>query len=771
MPRAVTLALCGLLLALSPLLHADTVSWRKTIQPILESKCVACHACNDAPCQLNLGSAAGLERGASKIKVYDGTRTKAQSPTRLFTDAGSTAEWRSKGFFPVLGDKDHQADVSLLARMVELGRQQNFAPHSRLPDSIPIGTDSKNQCPANDDELARFARSYPHHGMPLGVTGLDEREYEALKTWLAQGAPLDNEAIIPTPEEERQISAWESLLNQPGNREQLVARWLYEHLFLAHLHFEGLSDPHFFEIVRSRTPSGKPVSPIATAQPNDPPGSPFFYRLRPVEGSIVHKTHITYPLSEKKLTRVRELFFSDAWNVARLPGYGIAERANPFVTFSAIPAKARYQFMLDNAEYFVRTFIRGPVCRGSIATDVIRDHFWVLFQSPASDLYLTSPEHRQEATPLLGVPGQKDGLSDLLPQWTRYTKLRNDYSELRDKAYHRLAPKGAGFSDIWNGDGHNDNALLTVFRHHDSASVRKGYLGEIPQTLWWMDYPLFERTYYGLVVNFNVYDTVSHQAQTRLYFDLIRHGAESNFLRLMPPASRQAYMDDWYQKSGKLKMWLYYPKLDTTQPAHMNYASKEPLKELANTLLDRFKALNARPDPINRCGMDRDDCYRPEAAPWIRQADLALSRLASRPARQLPVIHFLPESVLLRVQHESGKREIYTLLRNRAHSNVAYMAAETLRYQPDKDTLTLYPGVLTSYPNFAFNIPASEIGDFSAAMQAVSNPAGFQRVVQQWGIRRTHPAFWTYFHDFSAYLRETEPVEAAILDMNRYENL
>ncbi|WP_346657193.1 fatty acid cis/trans isomerase [Pseudomonas sp. SWRI154] len=34
-----------------------------------------------------------------------------------------------------------------------------------------------------------------------------------------------------------------------------------------------------------------------------------------------------------------------------------------------MPAQARYQFMLDNAENFVRTFIRGPVCRGQIATD------------------------------------------------------------------------------------------------------------------------------------------------------------------------------------------------------------------------------------------------------------------------------------------------------------------------------------------------------------------------------------------------------------------
>ncbi len=47
--------------------------------------------------------------------------------------------------------------------------------------------------------------------------------------------------------------------------------------------------------------------------------------------------------------------------------------------------------------------------------------------------------------------------------------------------------------------------------------------------MWLMDFPLLERTYYQLVVNFDVLGSVSHQAQTRLYFDLIRNGSEVNF--------------------------------------------------------------------------------------------------------------------------------------------------------------------------------------------------------------------------------------------------
>ena len=44
-------------------------------------------------------------------------------------------------------------------------------------------------------------------------------------------------------------------------------------------------------------------------------------------------------------------------------------------------------------------------------------------------------------------------------------------------------------------------------------------------------------------------------------------------------------------------------------------------------------------------------------------------------------------------------------------------------------------------------------------------------MVARWGIRRSHPQFWQYFHDLSAYIQETEPVEAGVLDMNRYQNL
>ncbi|MFP6397171.1 fatty acid cis/trans isomerase, partial [Pseudomonas aeruginosa] len=155
----------------------------------------------------------------------------------------------------------------------------------------------------------------------------------------------------------------------------------------------------------------------------------------------------------------------------------------------------------------------------------------------------------------------------------------------------------------------------------------------------------------------------------------------------------------------------------------------------------------------------------------LQDAEQAFSRLVSRPAAGLKVIERFPEATMLRIRTSSGKREVYTVLRNRAHSNVAFMLGESLRYQPGLDTLTIYPGVLSSYPNFMFDLPATDAEAFVGALEAAKSGEDFDKVVERWGVRRSNPQFWSYFHDLEAYIRETEPVEAGALDMNRYENL
>ena len=83
-----------------------------TIQPLFDRRCVPCHACFDSPCQLNLQSFEGLDRGANKELVYHPDRLEAMQPMRMFEDARTSAEWRLNfDFFPVVR-RSEPADVA-----------------------------------------------------------------------------------------------------------------------------------------------------------------------------------------------------------------------------------------------------------------------------------------------------------------------------------------------------------------------------------------------------------------------------------------------------------------------------------------------------------------------------------------------------------------------------------------------------------------------------------------------------------------------------------
>ena len=750
----------------------DRVSYQHDVKPILDKKCVVCHACYDAPCQLVMTHAQGLERGANPKPVYDGLRASPVAPTRLHIDGKNPAAWREKGFFSVLpkgAKKEANTKTSVLEHLLLLRTAHEFAPNSRLPESIAVGLKRKNVCP-QPNELESYSESFPYGGMPLGVTGLTEAELQTLRAWIAQGAKAERPAIQPTADEQQAISRWERFFNRKGLREKLVSRWLYEHLFLAHLYFSDKENPHFFQIVRSTTPPGTPIQIITTRRPNDDPATAFYYRLQPVEDTLVHKTHITFALNDSVLSNINTWFFTDDWSVEKLPGYEDHDRSNPFQTFADIPAEARYRFMLTHAEYFVQTYIRGPVCHGQIATDVIRDQFWVFFQDPKHDLYVTSPSYRSRVTPFMDIAAIEHDLLDGAKAWFSVKKQYDRYSELRQSAYTHPGQKGAGIQSIWNGDGTNTNALLTVFRHHDNASVRKGFIGDYPLTVWWMDYPLLERGYYNLVVNFDVFGSVAHQAQTRLYFDLIRNDAERNFLRLIPTARRRPLMDRWYEGSGQLKMMVSYHQVSDQNPPAITYRNKEPMRELLNILTSDFAHINERPDNLNRNGRETSRKTTDKTRQPTRSHS-ALQRLAATTAKDLPAIAHFPEVSFIRVFDNQGQREIYSVFRNRMHSNVAFMLGEDLRHTPEEDTLTLSPGILASYPNFMFNISIDEVDQFIETVLKSKKEKDFEKqVIGTWGVRRTHPRFWELFHDLTAYLQEHTPIEAGIMDMSRYEN-
>lgn len=747
------------------------VDYRQDVRPVLDRRCVVCHACYDAPCQLKLSSYEGISRGASKQAVYDMSRLKPVDPTRLFIDASSTPEWRRKGFFSVLGPPtdadDKQQLTSLLLRMIEQGHEHPFPEGQKLPESVDLDISRKLSCPAAE-EFDGYAKKNPGGGMPYGIAPLGDGDYQTLLSWARQGAP--GAQIEPALSDAlgQSIQRWETLLNGQTAKQQLAARYVYEHLFLAHLYFEDSVASPYFRLVRSRTPPGQPVAEIATRHPNSPPGlGPFFYRLRPIASTIVHKTHMVYPLSEAKLARVEALLFVSEWDVEKLPGYDARIASNPFVTFAAIPPRSRYEFLLDNARYVMMAFIRGPVCRGQVALNVIDDHFFVAFLDPDHDLSVTDPSYLARAKNLIKIPIDSASPASLLSRWKDYFSAHKGYLEFRENAYYRHDPEGRDntLQSIWPGNAYNSDSFLTVFRHFDSASVLPGFVGEIPKKMLVLDYPILERIYYNLVVNFDVFSNVTHQLLTRLSMDYLRMEAEDITLDFLPPDKRHAERRSWYAGAeGQLLLFLAHKMSARQRGAGMTYEKDDPKTELVEKMIQHFPQLRDAPDFLNRCS--EGNCVDGKST-TASAVETTLLRLTSKTGA---FVRLMPDVSYLRVRGGVNGDRVFTILRNKAHSNVAFIFGEERRRREKDDTLSAIEGFVGSYPNFFFQIDAGRLNGFADSLLNMKNGADFERIVEAFGIRRTSAEFWAASDWFNSQFARVNPKEAGLLDLNRYGN-
>ena len=175
-----------------PMLTApeDPILLGERVKPVLDSRCVVCHGCVDAPCQLKLSSNEGITRGANKELVYNGARLLGAPPTRLIIDAQTTAEWRTKGFHAVLAENaktpEEQLEQSTLYQLLRL-KQLNPQPRfGMLPDSMDIGLDREQVCTTRK-KFDKYAKKYPDWGMPYAMPNLSDDEYSTLVQWLSQG--------------------------------------------------------------------------------------------------------------------------------------------------------------------------------------------------------------------------------------------------------------------------------------------------------------------------------------------------------------------------------------------------------------------------------------------------------------------------------------------------------------------------------------------------------------------------------------------------------
>jgi hypothetical protein len=737
------------------------------VQPIFNRRCIACHGCLDAPCLLKLTSYEGVMRGAREGNP-DGTHLFTQKPIRLI-DQPSLAAWRKEGFRSVVelgGPRDERPVKSVLYRMLIAGVEHNQPPFDLKPIEPVYKRLNAHICPCGEG-IDAYLEKRPTAGMPFGLPSLSTEEMQVFSEWITAGAPgptADVMAELNKLAQPEVIARWEAFLNQQDDRSPLVSRYIFEHVFLATLHFDE-SPGEFFRLVRSTTPPiqvktdadgntqvvASPIHEIVTARPFDTPYiagvRDFYYRLQKVTGPRVQKSLFVWKLDDAALRRLEELFFQvDAVAGKDLnPDY---KSHNPFEVFQALPARSRSLFLLENSQLIASGMIRGPVCVGNLATYAIKDNFWVFFVDPDSDPSVLKPE--------LGLKSWDDFMS--------YGIEGNaEYSEAFAATLNKYKPTGFLITDIWDGNQQNPNAWLTILRNETNATVMQGRRGGIPPTFWLMDYSGFERLYYSLVADYEYYGGVEEKLLTWQFMGALRQEYEDNFLLLLPEPEREQYRDKWTRGVGQdLLFTMPFPG-EAIGPG-VDVAGQDPISRMLGEIQRRLTETVSGPRDTLNPGTKPDVSLADPIADFAAW-DAAISTLTMR--THLKFTPFLPSNTFVRLTAGDESR-VYTLVANRSYAFNNVVFDENGARQPELDTMSVYHGVIGDFPDLLVDLKIGQASEFLTELNEIATPAAWTAWKDKYGTHRNTAAFWPMFDWFNTWNFANRQPDAGYFDLRYY---
>ena len=277
-------------------------------------------------------------------------------------------------------------------------RRIRSRPGERLPASVGLDINRKLSC-ATPDEFGDYAAKHPQGGMPYGMAPLRDAELGVLASWATAGrAAAGAVRAAAGARAASRSQSWEAFLNGDSLKQRVVARYLYEHWFVAHLYFDDLPAGPFFRVVRSRTPQRpadrrdrdaaplrrsrrRRLLPPAAGRSDDRPQDP--HRLR----ALARADGAPAQALPRRRTGSRRAF----------PSYAPERGVEPVRRVRRDPARAAATSTCSTTRSTSSmTFIRGPVCRGQVAVDVIEDQFWVAFLDPDHDLSVDEPRLPRE---------------------------------------------------------------------------------------------------------------------------------------------------------------------------------------------------------------------------------------------------------------------------------------------------------------------------------------------------------------------------------------
>jgi len=238
----------------------------------------------------------------------------------------------------------------------------------------------------------------------------------------------------------------------------------------------------------------------------------------------------------------------------------------------------------------------------------------------------------------------------------------------------------------------------------------------------------------------------------------------------MPAAQRQPMHDNWYRGIGaKVQNLFSDPLFSIGHESAIVYKTADYKQEFFQQIIARLGPASGIADSINRCWQNSCPGNDKTGKSLQAQTKAHMRNLAKLRGEQ---IRALPDVSFLRIRTANPDEDlVYTLVVNKALSNLSFVFAENIRRTPENDTLTIIPGFLGSYPNFFFSVEVQQLPEFIDSLKNARSSEDLEAFYSRFGIRRSNAKIWAYSDWFNAQYKKHQGLKAGLFDLNRYRNL
>lgn len=736
--------------------------YQDEIQSIFTARCVACHSCVAAPCQLNLTSYEGLARGMSKDQPYDYFRFFEEVPKADLDDHYSVEQWRTLGFYPVvknLGDPDLNAEESILALALNQKEQSRELSEEEIRKLGKHQEDQNYQCPVTKEEYYKFEEEFPSTGMPFGCPRLESEYSKTLVDWIRDGGEGPSPktlALLDTPSYDSPIrERFEDFLSGNSLRRQAVARYIYEHSFFYDIHFKD-SPGEFYRIVRSRTSQPEKIDRITTEFPTDHPGEDVnrvYYRLEKMGRVIEMKKHVLWRIDHKEIDELEESFFDTAWKLEAMPPYTL----NPFEWFKVIPVESRAKYVLKYSKHMIHAIGRGSVCHGREASHVVPDYVWALSVKPESDPTVLEPKLGMKDYSTFYTHPREFISESVMKAQLKRKHFR--YAKAFAQTLERHKPEGLNLDDIYYGE------IFYGLRHETSMeylSMREHAPPGYTDYKILHGYADFEKSYYRLVAHFKWWGPALHKAEAYIFQTYCRTFGENFWASLSPDLEKRKSLRNFY---SSLKAKLFY---GFTRDPFRNYPSKLPAswtyKEISQKILERFNDENniTSRDTLNNWPANS---LRKTIFPTIDSTEKWEAGLRTLTGKLAPYARYVPNVMHIRLNNEY----LYTIFADRGRHNDKIIMLEKLDRNPKLDIIRAKKGFVGPFPHLFVDLEFDEAATFLTRLSQVDSKSSWIDFIDDYKIERNDDAFWKFVDWLNDWISKNMKEDGGLLDLRNYD--